>query len=394
MRLGTPAFRQARKDGEPVYVRIDVLLDGEQVASTEDTNVGNRIKLVNEPTLSVKGGSAVVTAINTLELVIPDSMVTKDAFGIFSPMNGAEFQISTGYLIDGKPETQSAALVRLEEVRFEDHGDGRRVYCDLFDRAKQLERSIFVRPHRVAAGANINELIGEYVADVYPDLQLVAPTLEAGASAMEISDTENRLSVITKLAAAVGHSFYFDAAGIPTLRPPPLPDTEPVLTFSQSANIDGELLSICRTLKREGVYNGVITKATSTRQSNDTDGGTPDPIFAQAWADNILTPMTYTQAMYEAGAPGAFPLIRTSQILKDQSQVNISTVAAAELLALQPEHLSMTVRPQPGLELYDVVAVDNPTIGAHGLFTVGAMQRPLGPSAKWLGIGCNERRTA
>lgn len=377
---------------DPVHVRVDILVGGEQVASTDDTNPADRISIVNAPILSMDASASIVTAVNTLELVIPDALLPADSFGALSPLNDTEFLISSGYLIDGRPETQPAATMRLEEIRLEDHGDGRRVYCDLFDRAKQLERSVFWRPWAIGAGANIPELINELVQQVYPDLVLRSPDIDAGAAAMEIADTENRLAIIQKLAGSIGHTFMFDSTGVPVLVPPPQDGFDPVEQYSTVDNRRGDLLSVCRTLKREGVHNGVIVKAQSTRDSNSA-GETPDPLYAEAWADSLLSPIAYTQAEADVDAPGAFPLILTSQVIRTQNELNRATRSAADLLVKQPETVTARVRPNPGLELFDVVALDHPGIGVHGLFSVGSLDRPLSPSDAWLGIGANERRT-
>ena len=268
MRLGSDAFEQARANMEPVVVRIDVLNGDELVASTAGTSADTKFTLVNSPILSMDASAAIVTAVNTLELQFGDHFVPQDSWGVFSALADTEFHISTGYLVGKQAETQPTAVLTLDTIRLENHGDGRKVYCDLFDRAKKLERSVFGWPRAVAAGAIIPELINELIQEVFPRLTLVAPKIGTGAAAMEIADTDNRLAVINRLAASVGHTFGFDNTGIPHLFPPPQPDADAVVDYSADDNVGGHLLSVCRTLTREGVYNGVIMKASSTRQSD------------------------------------------------------------------------------------------------------------------------------
>lgn len=389
MRIGSAAFEAARQASEPIYVSVSVTTGGELIASTEADNPDERITFVSSSDLSLDSGAAVSSAINSVVLRLPDPLVPLDSFGALSPHRSPEFLFSTGYVVNGKPITEPSALMVLEDIEI--LGGGRTVTINLLGREKNLERAVFGWPREIAAGSNIPVLINELLREVYPTLSLVSPQIGTGSAPMSIADTDNRLNVIQRLAESIGFTFAFDAVGTPRLYAPPNPDSEPVVNFSSIDNRDG-LISVRRKLTREGVYNGVITKATTTRGTDADTGDTQEPLRAEAWSDNTLTPLTYSQADADRRRPGAYPLLRTTQTLTTQSEVDIATREAASIVSLPQESLILETKPIPGLELFDSISVEDPETGTFGKFTVTKISRPTTPAGN-LTISANSARS-
>ena len=404
MRRGTEEFERLRAQGAPVAVRVDIVVNGQQVASTHSRDVARRFSIapvgidlsadgvpLEYPTLDQDAAANIATSVQTLQILADDQylpwFVPGDMSHPLAPVNTAELHIGFGYQEDGIEEFLAAAVVQVDELRADDHGNGLMVEVDVFDRAQALEDAVIWHPLAIPAGSDFPTLIEEQLHAVYPDLELVAPTISTRSEAMEIEEGKSRGEVIRQFAQAVGHVFLFDADGIPRLVPPPTADAEPVLTVRAG---DGSMLSCCRKLSRRNVYNGAIFRGETTLGA-DEQGETPVPLYAESWADNIPGhPLTYTQTMAARRAPGAFPYVQTVQTLADQNSVQIATRRAADLLALQPEFVSVVIPPQPGLEMFDPIHIESPSNKVQGLFTVGALSRPLGVG--WTEVGCFERR--
>ena len=404
MRRGTPAFEQLRRERAPVAVRVDIVVAGQQVASTHSTDPRRRFQIASTgidlsseggpltyPTLEQDAAANVATSIQTLQILADGDdlewFVPGDMWHPLAPVNVAELHIGFGYQTDGVEEFLPAAVAQIDELRADDHGDGLMVEIDVYDRAQPLEDATIWHPLSIPAGSNIPQIIEEQLHAVYPSLRLVAPTISTGTEQLEIEEGKSRGELIRDLARAVGHVFMFDADGTPRLVPPPSSNAEPVLTVQRG---DGSMLSCCRRLSRRGVFNGAIFRGETTLGA-DEEGETPTPLYAEAWADHLPGhPLAYTQSQAAARAPGAFPYVQTVQTLADQNSVQIATRRAANLLALQPEFVSVTIPPEPGLELFDPIQIESPSNKVSGLFTVGVMSRPLGVG--WTHVGCNERR--
>lgn len=402
MRRGTAQFEELRAAGAPVSVRVDIVVNGLQVASTHSDDPRRRFQIApigidlsasgipaEFPTLDQNAAAKVSTSIQTLQILADDLpwFVPGDMWHPLAPVNVAELHIQFGYQHGDFQEFLPAAVVQVDEIRAEVNGDGLTLEVDVFDRAQALEDAKIWHPYSIPAGSNVPDLIQEQIQQVYPNLLLQSSTIDTRTEALEIEQNKSRGDVIRQLAQSVGHVFVFDADGTPRLQPPPTADADPVLSFSVA---DGSILSCCRTLSRRGVYNGAIFQGETTL-GGDEEGETPIPLYAEAWSDHIPGhPLAYTQSLAAARAPGAFPLVQTLQTLSSQNDLQNATRRAADLLALQPERVSIVVPPEPGLELFDPIFIESPDNKVEGLFTVGALSRPLGVG--FTHVGCNERR--
>jgi len=387
VRKGSAKFEAARDAGADIVVVGDLVVDGETVASTTADVESEKFTIAAGATLSMDASNDVVGT-GRIDMLLPTNDLVPDSlFDPLMPVNTAELHLHTGYLIDGQPETIPAAVMAIDSLTFDDHADGIKASGDMFDRSMALKDSATTVGYEILAGANVYEEISARVARVYPNLQVVGPQTGVRLASLEVKAGESDLSVINVLAQSVGWSFYFDPTGTPILAQH-AELGEPVETWAAG---DGRILAVCRHLTRRNAHNAYMLTAESTRDT-DAEGELPDPIIEIAFADHIDSPMYYDQAMFDRGEPGLFPLLYSTQALTDQAAVRLAARAGADRLVLQPESVSASVAPSPGLELFDTVSITNPLNKVFGLFTVGKIERPLGVG--WYGFGTNERRLA
>jgi len=393
MRRGSQAFEDLRHQAGAVVTRVDVVVDGDVVAGTEERTPSRKFAL-RDGRLTHNVATQVVTT-GTMQLGLHDRhLVPLDGFGPLAPMARARLVVSTGFILNGQLETMPAAVLTISDAEFKSLGDGDTIVdLEVEDLSKDLARSGFLAPFSIHAGTNVVQEIADQVGAVYPGLVLNADQSGVSTATLEVDENKSRLDIINDLAGMINTKFMFTADGTPTLVSRSLgwADT-PVDQYDTNdprIDVSGGLNGLCRRLTIDGVHNAFKVVAESTREP-DENGDTPEPIVAAAFADNQPSPAYYDQAMFDAGASGLFPETIVTQVIQSTKAVEQFARSSANTLALQPEFVTGSIRPSPGLELMDTIALNHDPIGLQGLFTIGSMTRPLGEG--WMTFGANERR--
>lgn len=396
MRKGTREFREARAAGAEAVTVVDVLVDDDVVASNRpEQPQDSRIRILGDPRIVHDASRKVVSTISAVSLQIPDELVPRSTGNsALASANKPIYRISSGYRWNGQVETVPVGVFQQSNIVLENNGAGREVTATLVDLAAEMKLAPFWKPMSIPSGANRLELARDFLARVYPDLEINSPDIDIPVAAFEIEEDNKILDIIIdKLLRPINHHFYFDATGKPQIVPPFSAEEDPVLTFSSEETGDPKsrrFLKIRRGLPRDGMYNGFIMRVESTREA-DENGDTPEPFYAEAWADYVPSPMGYSQSMAEAEAPGAFPRIEISQTLTSQDDVNVATRLGANVLSLQPENVVAEIGFEPGLEVRDVIDLSDESIGLQGRFVIGKLERGLGPGP--MNLSMYERRS-
>lgn len=392
MRRGTREYEQALAARADPLTVVEVLIDGDVVASNlARENSDSKLSVLGNPSITYDAGRKVMTTIGDMAVTISDELVPRNkGDSSLAPIQRADLRISSGFMWNGRAETLPVALFKIKNTKLRNSGAGRSVALTLVDRATELQKAPFKRPVSIPSGANRAHLVNELVQMVYPDLEVNAPDISIPLAAMEIEEDTKLLDlIIDRILRPIGYHFYFDVTGKPQIAPPLTLDEDPVAVFGFRQDQQNLRIIELERLLTDEWHNGMILSAESTREA-DENGDTPAPFYAEAWADDVPSPIAYSQSMADADAPGAFPLIQVTQTLTNQDDVNTVTREAANIIALQPEVVALKLPYVPGLEARDVIRLSDPDTGTEGPYVVGKIVRPLAPGT--MNVSTYERR--
>lgn len=210
------------------------------------------------------------------------------------------------------------------------------------DRMANVRDGRPIAPVQFSASASVGQVLDYVVGEVVPGLVSVYD-FDAYGTAIgsdHILD-DDRMKFVQELVAAYGKVAYFDYAGRFVVKDIPSNQKAPVFTINHGLN--GVLVSLKRSLTRDGVYNGVVA-------SGEPVGELP-PVRGVALD---LNPESVT---YWNGPFGKVPRFFSSSFMTTSAQC---VKAAQGLLAGAvglPYVVNLGLVPNPALEGWDVVKV-------------------------------------
>lgn len=188
-------------------------------------------------------------------------------------------------------------------------------------------------------GSVLDFVIGEVVADLVTVYDWDAYSEFLGTDQFLIED---RMKFVREVLSAYGKIGYFDYAGRFQVRDVPDPNSPPVYTINEGQN--GVLVSMQRTISRDGVYNGVVATGEPV--------GDVAPVRGVALDDDPASP-TYWDAL----GFGKVPRFFSSSFMTTNGQ---AANAAASIL-IQGRGIPYVVQlgtvPNPALEGWDIVEI-------------------------------------
>jgi len=212
------------------------------------------------------------------------------------------------------------------------------------DRMAGIVDARLTAPIQFAAGTTLAVIVSSLVTEVYPaaviewddatDDQTVGRALIA---------EEDRYGFLGDLVTSRGKVWYWDHRGVLRIESPPDP-AAPVWTVSYGQ--DGVLLSLSRSLSREGVYNGVV----ATGEGADTE----TPARALVVDNNPASPTRW------GGPFGKVPRFYSSPFIGDDSQAASAGAAMLTRSLGLPYSADFTAVPNSALVPYDPVRVRYP----------------------------------
>lgn len=260
---------------------------------------------------------------------------------------GAEVFVSRGISLgNGKIERAPLGYYRLTAVDQDDAPSGALRLTGL-DRMQGVIEARFEAPLIFGEASTYGSVIEMIVSEVYPWVVIEWDDL-AGDDPIgrTVVGEEDRYALLLDLVTSLGKVAYFDYRGVLRIETPPDP-TVPV--WEVSAGRNGVLVSLARSLSREGVYNAVVAVGEAL---DDTP-----PVRGVAYD---LDPESPT---YWNGEFGKVPRFYSSPLLTTTGQ---ATAAAESLLAQStglPYLVDFTSVPNPAIEPLDVVRVTYPRVG-------------------------------
>lgn len=175
---------------------------------------------------------------------------------------------------------------------------------------------------------------------------------------------QDRWQAIQELAQSIGADVFFDPDGNAIIAPTPSITSAPV--WWVDAGESGVLVSASTESTREGTFNGVVASGEA--------GGSWPPVSATVTDNDPASPTRW------GGPFGYKPYFYVSPLITTQAQ---ATAAATSLLAkvrAMGRQLSVSLVPNPALEVGDVVRVRFPD-GSVETHLVDSFTVPLDPSS-------------
>lgn len=210
------------------------------------------------------------------------------------------------------------------------------------DRMANVRDGRAIQPEQYLTGASVGTVLDTVIGTVLPGVTTVYDfsAYTTYLVADHILD-QDRLAFVQELVTAYGKVCYFDYKGRFVVKSTPTLANTPVFDINSGRN--GVLVSMKRTVSRDGVFNGVVA-------SGEPVGEAP-PVSSQV-LDLVTSSPTYW-----FGPFGKVPRFFTSSFL---TTVDQCTSAATSLLSNStgiPYTVNLGVVPNPALEGWDTVRV-------------------------------------
>jgi hypothetical protein len=336
MQARDPYFDQAVLDGANVRVRCDVLRNGVPVgtipltAGSVKADRGQRIRRSCDVT------------------VADESLIPADATGLLAPY-GAELRLWRGVeLPDGRDGLVPVGTFVIWTATSASPFGGLKIVA--YDRMKLVEQAGFLYPRSFPEGsllARIRQLITEAVPtatimvdEAVTDAYVGPATYDAGSS--------QRVDVLAKAATALGAELFCDPMGIFVLQP--IPDPYGPVDWQMFSGVG--LVSVARSMSREGVYNVVVAQgqSTGTAPAPISQPASDDDEWSPTYAGGVskLTGQTFGQATYSYSSP----------LLRSDEQANLAARSLLRDVVGQQKTVQITGLVQPALEPGDVIGLD------------------------------------
>jgi hypothetical protein len=211
------------------------------------------------------------------------------------------------------------------------------------DRMAYVRDARNMQPVVFSAGSSLGAVIDFVVGDAVPGGATTAYDFDAYGTLLQSQHvmSEDRLRFLSDLLTSYSKVGYFRYDGVFQVKTAPTNTTTPVFTINSGRL--GVLVSMARSINRDGVYNGVI----ATGEAADDI----PPVYGIA-IDGDPTSPTYWYGNF-----GKVPRFFSSSFMTTTAQCQS---AAASLLVSStglPYVVTMGVVPNPALEGWDVVAV-------------------------------------
>lgn len=298
--------------------------------------------------ISVLGGnvksSASADIRSTLELTTSEAWPRLPS-DLITPY-GNEIYVERGIAYgNGRTEWVGLGYFRIETPEQDEVPDGV-ITLSGSDRMAGIRDARFLAPRQFPALMARGDMVNLLIREVYPDALVVwdDEVLAAGSIGRTIITEDDRLGCLQDLLTSVASVGYFDHRGVFVVKPAPTVTGAPV--FDVDAGTGGVLVSMSRSLTREGIYNVVV----ATGEAGDT----------AAPARGVVANLDPRSATYYYGRFGPVPMFYSSPFLTTNAQ---AVQAAKALLRRQlglPYQVDLTAIPNPALEPGDVVRVRYP----------------------------------
>jgi hypothetical protein len=243
---------------------------------------------------------------------------------------------------NGTIEIVSLGYFRIDSTQ-QDQGPNGPIRLSASDRMSGIVDARLPFPIQFPAGTTLSSVFTQLVTEVYPsatielDLDVVGSTF----STAHVAD-EDRYGFLRDVARSRGKIMYWDYRGVLKVTSPPDPTT-PV--FTANTGRGGIVVTLSRSLSRQGVYNGVVATGESTTDE--------PPVTALVFDSNPNSPT------YWNGRFGRVPRFYYSSFI---TTTDAATSAASSILQQAiglPYSVNLDMIPNPALEPYDPIRIES-----------------------------------
>lgn len=209
------------------------------------------------------------------------------------------------------------------------------------DRMQGVIDARITSPITFASGTTVAGIITSLVSAIYPwavfslDASLTTATINAAQTT-----TDDRFGFINDLVTSYGMIMYWDYRGYLIVTPPPSL-ANPVTTIASGRK--GVVLSVARTLNRDGVYSGCV--ASGQQATNNT------PPYALVVDTNPTSPTFWY------GNFGQVPQFYSSSFLTTTAQCQSAALSIMVQSTGLPYELDFGMVPNPALVPWDPVLI-------------------------------------
>jgi len=197
------------------------------------------------------------------------------------------------------------------------------------------------------------------VREVYPDAT-IEYDFSAGGSTFSTDHVaeEDRFAFLRDVAKSRGKIMYWDYRGVLKVVSPPDP-TIPV--YEINAGRGGTMITLSRSLSRQGVYNGVVA-----RGDQPTDDAQPIALVV----DNNPASPTYWNGRF-----GKVPRYYYSSFITTTAQATSAATSLLQQAIGLPYSIELNAVPNPALEPYDSIQITAPD--ATDVHVIDSLSTPL-----------------
>lgn len=371
-----------------VQARITILSNGVPV-TTEYVPVSTMTVTVDRNSAQRRTGTITVEAVPS---VPPPAMLPTNPQSMLAPF-GNEVYIETGIATMPPGSTTEAkvaqwipmGLFSIATSQVVDTGVDCVVSLSIYDRSWVISQRKLLTPYTFPAtksgefAGEIQKLLNQVWDNPANPLQYNIVPTTATVPQASYNQGSDPWQAALDMAASVGYELFFNAYGVVTALPIPVPADQPVtwrftdnetaiygLGGSGSGGGSSVLfgspystpVDVTVTMTRDGIYNDVIVTGTGTSNTPTAAGGTGQPVLASASDNNPLS------ATYVNGPVGNIPEFVSTNLTTSSSQAQ--DMANNDLQAALSAAWQVTITFPPGavfLDIDDIVEISRPRIG-------------------------------
>jgi len=270
-------------------------------------------------------------------------MFPSSASALLTPY-GNEIFVERGIdLFDGTVEIVSLGYHRIDSIEQSRAPNGP-IRITAYDRMIAIKDAELITPVVFYPGTTISQIFNALVLDVYPlaTIEFDDPAMASMAIVSTQVVERNRYKFLYDLVTSFAKIMYWDHRGVLVIKSPPESGT-PV--WDVNAGQGGVLISMGRTINREGVYNAVVTLGESTN-------GTP-PVRGEAYDLDPVSPTYYF------GPYGKVPMFYTSSLITTVEQADAAARQLLEHTIGLPQVANFNAVPNPALEPMDTISINH-----------------------------------
>lgn len=294
--------------------------------------------------------------------------------GLSSPLapNGNELAYSVGVrYLDGTRELVPCGVYPIQTVTVTDTGQNLTLQATCADRSWSIARRPLTQPYTIAAGTTLDQalhqLLSANTSGMPPFAYSISPT-SAIAPVNTYREGQDPWQAALDLAAGAGLECFFDRYGNIAARPIPGPGTT-APTWAASDLTQGGILAAGRTLTANQISNDFVVFSQS---SNVTP-----PVRAEAADTNPASPT------YKGGNFGDIVTYLSSSTVADAAGAQAAAQSQLYLSLGGIDTLTVTLIPNPAIDVDDIFTVTRPRAGLNGeQWVVDGYSLPAGTAAQ------------